>query len=211
MPDPLQLQLYAHKATSVVGFEYSTPRGLLATDDEQKVVAALINEKIVPISAHGWCMYPSGLNALENVVVQAQLAGMQTGMARVLKKLCPDKFDEYLKMGEELEKQGVEDEAQQTRNYLSAAPQKIEELFKSVPRILSDAEIDALPATTDPFSDKDTVFSATYTRGFPLYDSKKGVKHARTELKRIEKARRHMLKGMKQHVHAMPFPYLFEQ
>ena len=82
--DKLQLPLFAYKAKAVVGKEYSTPRGLYPTDAEQKVIAALINEKVVPISAHGHCLYPFGLNALENVVVHSQLAGMQIGMARAL-------------------------------------------------------------------------------------------------------------------------------
>lgn len=135
---------------------------------------------------------------------------MQIGMARILKQVCPDKFDEYYKIGEELEKKGIDSEQEQ-KEHILPAPQKIAQLFNSVPSILSDAEIDALPAHTDGYSDADTVFGATYKRGFPLFGSKKGVKHARSELKRIEKARHHMLKGMQAYVERIQFPFLIER
>ena len=199
------LRLVACKAKNVVG-GHSTPSALNPSDEEQKVVAALINDGIVPIRAHGH----APLNALQDVAVHALLAGMQTGMARGLKLFCNEKFDEFLAKGDALEMQGIHNE-QERKGGLLPAPHKLEGLFDSVPTILTDAEIDALPTQRGPSDETDSVFTAFCDRGFPAWDKKKGAKHARDELKKIEKARRHMMKEMKDHAGRLQFPFLFEK
>ena len=131
MDGSAELLAPAFSATHLTGKVYSSPAGLNANKVERQVIAGLVHEGKVGISARGHQLCTS-----ETLLVQHRLAGVHVGYARAFAELASaDEYERVRQLGETIEASGV------------ASPQRIGmvELQRNL--------VDALAHNKDPSTD----------------------------------------------------------
>jgi hypothetical protein len=80
----------------------SSDKYFQATDEEQKVTAALVHGEFTPVAAMSPWNYHKH-TPLTRLILNAMLYGFQLGQARTIKELAPDTYKELVLEGTELE------------------------------------------------------------------------------------------------------------